>query len=130
MQIKITLITLILSTTAINGFKLPQKRDLDDELRRQFPNLPKKFFTAPQDVNHVDQNEILIDSYHPLTEADFERAKSLTDKDLAPSDSDESLLYSQDLFEGDIFGPLVSFNFDISHPSPNFPCSLKFFNYP
>lgn len=127
MEIKITLITLILSSTAIKGFKLPQKRDLDDELRKQFPNLPKKFFTAPQDVNHVDQNEILIDSYYPLTEADFERAKSLTDKDLAPS-GDESLLYSQDLFEGDIFGPLVSLNFKFHILS--LTCSLKFYNDP
>ena len=95
----------------IIAFTIQKREDIDEQLRKQFPNLPKKFFTASQDVNHVDQNEILLDSYHSLSEVDFERAKLLTEKDLAPTIEDESLLYSPDLFEGDIFGPLVSFVF-------------------
>lgn len=102
------LIFLSLITIAI-AFKLQKREDLDEELRRKFPNLPKKFFTTPQDVNQIDKNEILLDSYHPLTDADFERAKMLTEKDLEPTVEEENLLYSPDLFEGDIFGPLVSF---------------------
>lgn len=103
----IRLITFVCLIALAATFKLQKREDLDEELRKKFPNLPKKFFTASQDVNHVDQNEILLDSYHPLNELDFERAKMLTAKDLSPTAAEESLLYSPDLFEGDIFGPLV-----------------------